>query len=297
MKIQSLILLASTCFFLAGTQALIGKEVPQSPSLQFATIVEKHLTEMTATNYQHKTEIDEQAGVWKCDCSGLIGHILRRNFPEAYLHVDGPSLPGRIRPLSANYCETFLAAGQKKNHPWKPITRVQDLRPGDIFAWKKTKIIKGKSTGHTFMIASIPKLEENGLYSVRVVDSTGALHDNDTRPEGTDGVGTGDMWLSADEEGRFNGFKVNKQRSLSTKHILAAGRIQKVTGPSTPLHQEDRDYLQLEISAAKKLAEERSLQTRIIAEDGEVFSVSRKIEKTRLNFVVASGKIIRVVRG
>ncbi|MDC0321718.1 hypothetical protein OAL30_02630, partial [Akkermansiaceae bacterium] len=58
--------------------------------------------------------------------------------PEAYLYVDGPTFPNRVRPLAANYYETFIKYGQNEHNssPWREITKVSDLLPGDILAWK-----------------------------------------------------------------------------------------------------------------------------------------------------------------
>ena len=291
--------LITSAILLLISSGVIAKEAPKTPSSQFAQIVETLLADMTSSTYQHKTEINEETGVWNCDCSGLIGHILRRHFPEAYLHVDGPTRPERARPLAANYCETFLAAGQKKLQvsPWKQITKVTDLRPGDIFAWKNLKIVKGKSTGHVLMIAGIPKLDDNGLYRVRIIDSTRGLHANDSRTQETLGVGSGDIWLSADKDGKLNGFKNSNRRPLTLKHTIAAGRIVTLTGPVTPTNKEDRDYLNLTPEAAQALAKKRNLKSRIISQDGESISVTRKIEKNRINFVIEAGKVTRIARG
>ncbi|MEJ6636663.1 MAG: hypothetical protein QNL77_13215 [Akkermansiaceae bacterium] len=291
--------LLTSLFLLTGLLNAREQDQPQSPSTQFSEILEAFFTEMKETTYQHKTEIDEKSGVWKCDCSGLIGHILRQNFPEAYLHVDGPSLPGRIRPLSVNYCETFIRAGKKEgqNHPWKQITQVKDLQPGDILAWKNTKIVKGKSTGHTLMIAGLPKLDKNDFYRIRIIDSTTAPHANDTRTKKSNGVGAGEIWLSADKDGKLKGYKNNAQKSLVTKNTIAVGRLRKITGPATPLLLEDHDYLQLDTEAARLLAKKRDLKSRVISEDLKTHSVTRKIEKKRINFVIVKGKVTRVIRG
>jgi hypothetical protein len=299
MKFSNFTVVAVILLLLSGTPDATEQETKQTPSGQFAKIVETLLADMTVTEYQHDTEIDEDAGVLKCDCSGLIGHVLRRHFPEAYLHVDGKTRPDRVRPLAANYCETFIAAGEKdgEKYPWKQIAKVEDLRPGDIFAWKKRKIVKGETTGHVLMIQSIPKRQKGGLYRVRVVDSTRSPHANDTRTSKTLGVGSGEMWLSADEDGRLNGFQVSARSGVSMKNILSAGRIVEVVGATPPLCIDDRDYLQLETETARSLADKRGLKSRVIEEDGETHSVTRKVDKTRVNFVIAKGRVIRVTRG
>jgi hypothetical protein len=291
MKMPRFTVIAAIFFLLSGAVDAAEKDPKQTPSGQFSETVETLLATMTATKYQHNTEIDEDAGVWKCDCSGLIGHILRCHFPEAYLHIDGKTRPERVRPLAANFCETFIAAGKKgsKGNPWRQIAKAEDLRPGDILAWKKRKIEEGSTTGHVLMIASIPKIEKNGLYHARVIDSTRGLHANDTRTQESLGVGSGEMWLSADKDRKLNGFKNNAGKAVSTKNTLAVGRIIKITGATTPPRIEDRFYLGLTTGSAKSLAKKRGVASRMIKEDGETHSVTRKVDKTRVNFVIKKG--------
>lgn len=286
-------------FLFLTVSRVLAEDRPEAPSAYFSQIVETLLVEMNESKYQHTTEIDEKTGVWNCDCSGLMGHILRRHFPEAYLHVDGPTRPERTRPLAANFCETFIATGEKntKGIPWKRIIKVIDLRPGDLFAWKSLKIVKGKSTGHVLMIAGTPKLDDNGLYRVRVVDSTRGLHANDSRTQETLGVGSGDIWLSADKDGNLNGFKNSHRRSVSLKNTVAAGRITRLEGRVIPDKKEDRAFLNLAPEEAQTLAKQRGLRSRIIMQEGKSVAVSRKIEKSRLNFIIENGKVARTCRG
>ena len=293
-------LIAPALLFLLSAILQAGaKEASNKVSFRFAKILETHLSQMKSTKYQHKTEINEKAGVWNCDCSGLIGHILRRHFPEAYLYVDGPTFPNRVRPLAANYCETFIKYGQTERNgsPWRKITKVSKLLPGDILAWKSLKIVKGKSTGHVLMIASTPELDKNGLYLVRIIDSTTGLHANDSRTKHTNGLGSGNIWLSADKEGNLNGLKTNLLRSLNLKNTIAAGRITPLSGPARSAKKVDQAYLNITPEAARVLAKKQGLRCRIISRDGKTVSVSRKIEKSRLNFIIENNKIIRLIRG
>ncbi|MDB4373968.1 hypothetical protein N9170_02665 [Akkermansiaceae bacterium] len=75
------------------------------------------------------------------------------------------------------------------------------------------------------------------------------------------------------------------------------GRLRKITGPATPLLLEDHDYLQLDTEAARLLAKKRDLKSRVISEDLKTHSVTRKIEKKRINFFIVKGKVTRVIRG
>ncbi|MDA7674596.1 hypothetical protein N8704_01830 [bacterium] len=177
------------------------------------------------------------------------------------------------------------------------ITKVSDLLPGDILAWKSLKIVKGKSTGHVLMIASNPKLDKNGLYLVRIIDSTTGLHANDSRTKHSPGLGSGNIWLSADKEGNLNGFKSNLHRSLNLKNTIAAGRIVPLSGPASPANKGDQAYLDITPEAARVLAKKQGLKCRIISQDGKTFSVPRKTEKSCLNFIIENNKVIRLIRG
>jgi hypothetical protein len=157
------------------------------------------LNSIEKTKYQHRTEMDEEKGVYLCDCSGLVGYILNRS-----VGADGSGAlgDGRKRPLAMHYEKFFAAAPTKADGEsrWQRIERLADARPGDIIAWRHEKPKPG-NTGHVVIVDQRPVAENDGLVRVVFIDSTTRPMVDDTRPKGTNGVGRGTMWFKVDENG------------------------------------------------------------------------------------------------
>jgi len=65
---------------------------------------------------------------------------------------------------------------------------------------------------------------------------------------------------------------------------------------STPLDDSD-SYLGLALEAASARAEQAGIRWRVVEEDGQGKPVTKDYRPDRLNFSVASGKVIRVTKG
>ena len=268
------------------------------PGSVFAERIEGVLSAMKETAYQHTTEIDLRNGSVKCDCSGLIGFMLRQDFPEAYLSLDGEESPWRKRPLSVTYYETFVAAGDQNNRgPWRRVVKLMDAQPGDIMAWRKKKIRQGSTTGHTCMIAGRPQLQPDGTVRVRLIDSTRGSYANDTRPTGTTGVGAGIKTFIVSKAGEPAGYFVDDRRVTAR---IAIGRIislqPQLTRQKSALSP-DSSFIGLNIAAAERRAKAQELDFRIIRRDGKPQPVKWKIQSVRLNFVIDNDRVVHVIRG
>jgi hypothetical protein len=254
---------------------------------------------MNETAYQGATEINEETGSLKCDCSGLVCYALRDMFPEAYLSVRGMEAQDRVRPMSITFYETFAAAATGKgNGRWQAVEKLLDIKPGDVLAWRKDVIKEGESSGHTAMVASKPVVEKDGRVRIRVIDSTRGPHSNDTRTEKNLGVGSGDMYFTADRDGRPSGFYVRGDAPLQ-KLAFAFGRIVDLGDAASPVFEvpKDADFIGLGLTAAKDLASKRKLESRVIDQDGKVIPVPARFSGQRVNFVLRGGKVIRALRG
>jgi len=196
-----------------------------SPGSKMAMRLEAMLGKMEFTQYQARTEIDEKSNSYKCDCSGLVCYLLRSDFPIAYQQLDGIESPWRARPFSVTFYETFIRAGKTKVEGWERIYKMMDARPGDVLAWRKKKITKGVSTGHTLVIAGKPKMERDGRVRVRVIDSTRKVHAVDSRPEGGNGVGAGIMWFEVDDAGKPVRLFIDDSGKRSQVMMIAIGRL------------------------------------------------------------------------
>lgn len=279
-------------------QRSTAKSHPE-PGQLLAERLEKMLSTMTETAYQGTTEINEKTGSLKCDCSGLLSHVLRDQFPEAYLSLRGMEAQWRSRPLSVTFYETFAAAGDGKgNGRWRRIEKMMEVQRGDILAWRIKAIEEGQSTGHVGMVASEPSVQKDGRVRLRIIDSTRGPHSNDTRTEDSLGVGSGDMYFTVDPGGKPSGFHVRDGGRLS-RNAFAFGRMVKLEDQISPVGDlpGDEEFIGLELKEAKALAAKRRIESRVIDEDGRTTPVSKRLTMQRINFVVRAGRVIRALRG
>lgn len=273
----------------------------RKPNLEFASRIQELLAATQETSYQHHTEIDEQNGVLHCDCSGFVGFLLRHEFPEHYVSLDGDEAPWRKRPVATTFYETFIAAGESNNHrvTWQRIPKMMNVLPGDVLAWRKKTIKRGSTTGHVCVIASTPVKQKDGTVRIQIIDSTSVPHENDTRPGGN-GVGTGERFFLVNSQGEPIGFL---RRGRLERFSIAMGRMLDIVPPedlSTELpatETSDFAFIGLQMIEAVKLAEVQNLEWRIIRKDGRPTPVGWLIRDERLNFVIEKGKIVDLIRG
>ena len=291
--------LSFVCAWLAASVSVKADDPAQhSPGAKFSANLEQMLASVKISSYEHRTDIDVPAGRFNCDCSGLLGYALRTSFPEAYLALQGDLAPWKSRPLAVTFYETFDRAGEEGDGLWKKIPHLADARPGDLLAWRKPQLEKGKTTGHVLMIAGLPKVESDGRIRVRVIDSTDKPHENDTRRDGGSGLGAGEMRFEVDETGQAVAFIRHKDSGRIDSNLILIGRLQSGKEAAATTIAVDRDLIELNEEAAAKLAKERGLDWRIIKRDGVVSPVSlSRPNPKRLNVVIEDGKVARIRRG
>lgn len=218
-----LALLVGTC---AGTE-LNANELPLLDEAQ------RQFSTMKSTFYQHKTEVDREAGSYRYDCVGFVSYCLRKTRPEAWATVfkETGLAKGRI-PSPPKYQAFFAGLADKPQPGWQAVPKVTDLQPGDIVSWEhRTKT----AVGHAVILASAPVKDTEDSWKVEVYDSTGSPHTNDSRP-GDDraqplpangkrsGLGRGVMVLIADPAtGALTGLRWSLKADAVTVPI-AAGR-------------------------------------------------------------------------
>jgi hypothetical protein len=184
-------------FLLLG---VLGADTAPSPSQRILDAARHVLSAAKESHYQHVTHVDEAAGVYDVDCSGLLCYVLKTVAPGHYAVVPGPKI--HRRPLALQFYEAITAGSEKTARYWHQVHNVQDARPGDILVWRRAEQVPGKDTGHVMIIDQPPIEDGPGLYRVTVIDSTGGPHARDTRHDGATGVGRGTLWLETDPDGR-----------------------------------------------------------------------------------------------
>jgi hypothetical protein len=162
--------------------------------------VQRELSAVKKTHYQHTTAVDEAIGKFYYDCSGMVDYALDR-----VLARDAQELPTSTskRPLAGDI-ERFLhnAIGQPAQG-WQAVPRVDQLGAGDLVAWLVTEDSTTGDTGHVMVVLGAPKpnASRNSEWLVQVADSTLSPHALDSRHQGETGLGSGTIGLVVDSNG------------------------------------------------------------------------------------------------
>lgn len=159
---------------------------------------------LTYTAYRHRTKIDRSEGVYVWDCSAMVGWFLRKAAPEARKAMN------KGRPVARDFHRQIARAPTRRpRQGWQRLRHIEDVRPGDLFAWVRPPDFPSRNTGHTgFALAPaepVPGLP--GAYTLRILDATSLPHDEDTRdPDGEGGIGEGTILFLVGEDGRGVGY-------------------------------------------------------------------------------------------
>jgi hypothetical protein len=176
----------------ASASAVTRAEPATSAAARVMGLLERVLREARVTRYNHRTIVDERAGRYEMDCSGLVAWVLARVDREALDAIRSS------RPVAAEIAATIARAPTTSpRRAWQRVERLVDARPGDVYAWRNPRWLGGL-TGHTGFIAGPiePVPGYPTLYRVRVIDSNVEGYDQDTRAPGTGGVGAGTITVS-----------------------------------------------------------------------------------------------------
>ena len=155
---------------------------------------------LTYTAYRHRTRISRSEGVYVWDCSAMVAWFLRKAAPEARKAMS------KGRPVARDFHRQIARAPTKRpKRGWQRLRHIEDVRPGDLFAWVRPPDFPSRNTGHTgfALEPARPVPELPGAYTLRILDATSLPHDEDTRdPEGEGGIGEGTILFFVGESGR-----------------------------------------------------------------------------------------------
>jgi len=172
------------------------------------------LNNIKDTEYVHakidEEHINESAGKYHTDCSGLVGFILQNELPDHFgaINKTGGSRNRGI-PYAKNYYEFFK--NQPNTHDancWQRIHWYKNTRPGDIIAYVYGDGGDHEDTGHVMIAYSeLQKQDGKNERCFLIADSTANPHGNpETRGgkgEPENGVGNGEICLGVDGGGRY----------------------------------------------------------------------------------------------
>lgn len=203
---------------------------PAEPATRAAARVvaelERVQRDQTDTRYQHRTEVRERDGRYRWDCSGMVSWILHRAAPGAATGIGGPRTTARgIHRL----IERAPTHGSRRG--WQQLAHIEDVRPGDVFAWRTPPGSPSPHTGHTGFVLerarAVPGLRH--AYAIRIADSVIGPHEEDTRGSDPDGgLGTGVMVFLTDGRGQAThyGWHGTRTRGYGRTRVLF-GRLHR----------------------------------------------------------------------
>ena len=179
----------------------------------------------TDTEYTHATRVRRKEGVYHFDCSGMLNWMLARVSKRSLEALD------RDRPVAATYVRTILSAPTTRARDgWQHIADIEDVEPGDLFAWKRPKNWpRGGNTGHTGIVVAKPAklVGIEGAYLVRVIDSTRYKHQDDSRAADETGWGQGTILFMTDADRRPIGYAwAGAHNSGYYRTEVAFGRVE-----------------------------------------------------------------------
>ena len=198
---------------------------PGSKAARKIMALRDEITEsLTETKYQHRTVVRRKDGVYLWDCSGMVAWMLRKAAPKARKALD------KGRPVARDFYRHIKKAPRgRAKQGWRRLDHIEDVRPGDVFAWKRPPDFPSKSTGHVgFAVAPAKELADMpGVYTLRILDATSLRHDKDTRPPGGDGGwGEGTILFVTDGDGRgtaYGWFGARSRGVIETEIVF--GRV------------------------------------------------------------------------
>ncbi|MDO9016707.1 MAG: hypothetical protein Q7V43_07335 [Myxococcales bacterium] len=176
---------------------------PVAPPSPVATEIERIRRNVRSTRYEHATRVDERAGRYDFDCSAMASLVLSHAAPRAHAAVLRRN--GRGRPVARDFHDVIAASPvDRPRDGWLRLARVQDLRPGDVIAWRRPPTVASRNTGHVAFVQEAPRrLDRDGRrWLVRIADATSIPHGDDTRPrQHQSGFGYGTLTLFVETPG------------------------------------------------------------------------------------------------
>lgn len=195
---------------------------------KLAAEAERILQNMKTSEYAHKTEVDEQAGSYKLDCSGLVCLALRKVDPDALKAV--PRSGTEKRQFAHDFYEFFAAAPTPDkagaDTKWVKVGKLAAAKPGDVLAWKNENYQPGENTGHVMILLEVPEPDGENQLKVVVIDSSAHGHGNDTRKKGDSGVGRGTLWFTVGRDGEPVGVRFTSRTGALNPKPMSIGRLQ-----------------------------------------------------------------------
>lgn len=209
-----------------ATEADPRLEPPTKAAARILALRQEVLDSLTETTYQHRTVIRRKEGVYKWDCSGMGAWFLRKAAPVARKALD------KGRPVARDFYRHIARASTRRTRRgWRRLAHIEDVRPGDMFAWIRPPGFPSRNTGHMGFALEPPRPVPGrpGAYTLRIFDATSLPHQDDTRERGGGGgIGAGTILFLTDQSGRgtaYGWFGLDSRGVIETDIVF--GRLSR----------------------------------------------------------------------
>ena len=173
---------------------------PAGGNGRIIALLRRVATNLRHSAYSHVTRVDEAAGRYEFDCSGMVAWVLRRTAPVALGAVTWRLK--RHRPLARDFYRRIAATRSgASRYGWLRVPQVADARCGDVIAWLRPPQLRSPNTGHVAFIVGAPGRVPGrpDHYLLRIADASRYQHQDDSRRgTGRTGFGFGTILVIAD---------------------------------------------------------------------------------------------------
>jgi hypothetical protein len=110
---------------------------------------------------------------------------------------------------------------------WEPISKVSDLKPGDLISCLRPEDNDSANTGHVMIVRDKPIENPNlpGEFLVRVLDASGYPHNEDSRQKGITGLGSGTISIVSNLKGELEKYRWRENFSRTESTRISFGRL------------------------------------------------------------------------
>jgi len=220
-------LVAASVLALFGAAGVVRADPSPEPATRAANrvvdVLDRIRENLQQTRYQHHRAVRERRGQYFFDCSGMVQWVLSRASRRSMLDLDDDE-----RPLAIHFVRRLRRAPTGRfRGGWRQLERIQEVRPGDVFAWERPEGFRSRNTGHVGFVARLPREAGRNVWAVRVADASRYTHQDDTRPwPGPGGFGLGTIAFVTDDAGHPIGYAWGGLRSRGYRETTVVfGRV------------------------------------------------------------------------
>lgn len=161
------------------------------------------------------------ARIYRGDCSGLILTLLELYQPALLQALQQAA--NTERPKAFQIYD-WLAS---KPHGVKLYSQLDDIKAGQLLAWRKVSPPASGDTGHLLVVLEVGEVVQQQL-AIKVLDCSKQAHDSEDKDR--PGIGCGWMTLSADANLEVNGYVWSKTLKKAKRTAIVIAELEAELG-------------------------------------------------------------------